>query len=246
MTNQEKKIALVTGGTGGIGEAVIRELVETEKWRIITPVRKYDDARKKYEGLADVEIVQIADLGNQKLVNEMMKGFQEKGIGFDALLQTAGSFEWDNDKRKMNQPGVIMKSAEQVESDLNHANFRTKETIWIASLEYFKDSLKNISIGVVGSHAATFAEDNPLRINVETGYKQEGYVLSMQLVSSNTKRLAEENIYKNVYLYEAPLIDTPMAHREFTKETVGKDPDWRFVKSPKQAAHELLVGTGLL
>ena len=72
MTNQEKKIALVTGGTGGIGEAVIRELRDTEMYRIIVPVRRYDDAKKIYEGLPDVEIVQIADLSDQKLVNEMI------------------------------------------------------------------------------------------------------------------------------------------------------------------------------
>jgi nucleoside-diphosphate-sugar epimerase len=241
MTNQEMKIAFVTGGTGGIGEAVIRELADTGKWRIVTAVRRHDDAKKMYEGLP-VDVVQIADLGDQKLVNGMVKGFREKEIIFDAVLLTAGSFEWDNDMRQ----GEKMKSADQVAKDLYHANFLTKETIWNAFDEYYKDILKNIKTGIVGSHAATFAPENPLRVNAETGYKQEGYFFSMEPVSVNTKWLAEKNIYKNVFLYEAPLIDTPMARRQFTKETVGKDPDWRFVTSPKQAGHTLLAGTGLL
>lgn len=238
----EKKIALVTGGNGGIGEAVIRELSKTGEWKIIAPVRKYEETKILFAGLVDVEVLQVSDLGDQDVVNAMFRNFRDKNIMFNSIILTAGAFGWDNDKRK----GAEMKSAEQVKADLYHANVKTKLTIWKALGEIYGDHLANTMMGVVSSQAAQFKEDDPLRLNLTTGFKEEGYVLSMKEVSDETTSMIESGLYKNIFLYEAPLIDTLMAQREFTLETVGVEIDWNTVMKPKEAGAILLAGTGLI
>lgn len=234
---QNNKTAFLTGGSGGIGQCVAEELLQ-DNWQVIMAVRKYDEMVKKYAG-RNVEVIACADLGNFELVNGIFRDLRTRNVVIDELYLTAGAFEWDNDMRL----GDKMKPAEQVARELLHANLTTKETVWIALQEHYKDSLKAMLMGVVGSHAATFAEDDFRRINVETGFKEEGYILSMVPVSTTTRRLLP--LFKGGYLYEAPLIDTEMARKQFNKTTIGHDPDWATVLKPRDAAKFLIQNTRL-
>jgi NAD(P)-dependent dehydrogenase (short-subunit alcohol dehydrogenase family) len=237
---ENTKTAFVTGATGGIGEAVVRRFVSLG-YRVIAPVRKLEEAKSKYEGMP-VDLFLCADLGDQGLVNELFTTLKIQNVSLDVVALTAGAFAWDNDKRK----GDKMKSVEQVAKDLYHANVATKDTIVTALVDFYKESLSSIDLVVVSSQAATFSENDPKRLNEKTGFKEEGYIHSMQIVSGTAKSLKQRNIFKSVFLYEPGLIDTPLAREAFSLETIGEELDWEVIMKPDEAATTMLTEAGLI
>jgi NAD(P)-dependent dehydrogenase (short-subunit alcohol dehydrogenase family) len=64
---------VVTGATGGLGEAVVRQLVELGA-TIHTPVRHPEKARALYAGLDRVGVAAVADLGDEAAVGSFYAG----------------------------------------------------------------------------------------------------------------------------------------------------------------------------
>jgi NAD(P)-dependent dehydrogenase (short-subunit alcohol dehydrogenase family) len=89
------KIALVTGGNRGIGEAIVLRLAEEGADVAINfysdPSREQaEEVRKKVEGLGRRAIVINADVGNKQDVEAMIKAIEEQLGEIEILVNNAG------------------------------------------------------------------------------------------------------------------------------------------------------------
>lgn len=227
---KKQKIALVTGGTGGIGGEFVRFLVGLGYF-VFTPVRARSE-QNAFDLWGDNMHVtfEVCDLESEEGVFKYIEKMAKEGITFDLVVLAAGRFKWDNEFE-----GVTEKERQKNSiSALNKDNFLTKVTVIHALKKVYEEKLKNTDIWIVSSQAAKFEEDNPLRLNEETGYTQEGYFFSMESTSSFAKRSAIVGLFNRVVLLEPDLIDTPGARKEFNKKTIGHDPDWDKIQKPKE------------
>ncbi len=94
--------------------------------------------------------------------------------------------------------------------------------------------LKNTEVILISSHAAHFDIDHSWRKN------EEGYVIAMSEASALGTKWQASGIFKRFILEEPGLIDTLMARTEFTKETIGEDPDWDTIMKPREYAETVL------
>lgn len=88
-----KKIALVTGGTSGIGKEIVKELLDKE-CIVITCYHSNEEAAnetKKYFNNDKLEIIKC-DVSNEKEVIEMFNLIKEKYGKLDYLVNNAGTF----------------------------------------------------------------------------------------------------------------------------------------------------------
>lgn len=228
-------IDIVVGATGGIGEEFTKILAREAVRPVICLVRRLEDARKLFADFPTVEPVYCADLTDQEVVDACISDLASKGYVPVRVFLAAGSFKWDNDSRKQNYPSVA-----EIADMLDKANFMTKDTVQKALKKVFPTDIKGMTVLFLGSQAANFAEDDERRVNRTTGFKEEGYVISMQKVARLAHTLQEqvgkEDGFGRVILEEPGLIDTPMAREEFTPETIGNQIDWSTVVSPENYA----------
>lgn len=235
----ETKKVLVGGATGSAGFAIAQEYLK-RGYDIYAMVRDIKKAKEmfKVDGKRDLRVYLYDgfDLEDSSSVNQFISTMSAVDVYFDAVVLAAGSFEWDNDKRIENP-----KTAEQVANDLMNANFKTK----VAVVDSFKKLPRKLSkktkVGLIGSHAANFTEDDPRRLNLKTGYKEEGYIASMQAVAKLAKDLQKEGIFAGVYLFEPGLLNNPLGHNQFNKETIGEDPNWDELPTPEDFAYEVVT-----
>ncbi|MEF2484610.1 SDR family NAD(P)-dependent oxidoreductase [Vibrio mimicus] len=88
-----KKIALVTGGTKGIGKQICLELMD--EYHVIACARNI----KSIDIDNLIEYV-ICDISNSKRVSDLVNGIIERWGNIDLLVNNAGISELDNGKRK--------------------------------------------------------------------------------------------------------------------------------------------------
>ena len=89
----EKKIALVTGGTSGIGKEIVKKLLDNG-CIVITCYHDNEEAAKKTLEEFNNENLQIVkcDVSNEKDVIEMFNTVKEKYGNIDYLVNNAGTF----------------------------------------------------------------------------------------------------------------------------------------------------------
>lgn len=239
----ETKKVLVGGATGSAGYAIAQEFLK-QGFEVYAMVRDIKRAEEMFmvDGKRDLRVYLYDgfDLEDSESVNQFISTMPAIDIYFDEVVLAAGSFEWDNDKRIENP-----KSKEQVAIDLKNSNFQTKVAVVDSLKKLPKNLNKKTKIGLVGSHAANFAEDDPRRLNLKTGYKEEGYIASMKAVAKLARDLQEEGIFEEVYLFEPGLINNPLAHKQFNEITIGENPPWDEIQTPEDFAYEVITTMGL-
>lgn len=89
---EEKKVALVTGGAGGIGEATCKELAR-EGWNIIlhyhTSEKKAFQIKKEIESIGHTCILVKADLTKENEIDEMIEKIKKEFLKIDLLVNNA-------------------------------------------------------------------------------------------------------------------------------------------------------------
>jgi NAD(P)-dependent dehydrogenase (short-subunit alcohol dehydrogenase family) len=223
---EKQKIALVTGVTGGIGGAFAKFLIGLG-YLIFAPVRNEAKALEIFGDNPSVTFEEC-DLENDEAVLKYIQNVAKEGIVFDLVILAAGQFKWDNEFI-----GADMEEKEKnAKDELTKANLLTKATFIYALQTVYNDRLHETEIWLISSQAADFAENDPKRLNVETGYKQEGYIYNMYKIAYELgPKLTEQGMYKRVVVLKPDLIDTPGARKEFSKKTIGFDPDWPNIQS---------------
>lgn len=90
---QENKVVIVTGGSRGIGESIVRELANSD-YRVVLNYNKSEEKAKQIQQELtncgkQVEIFK-ADVTKRSEVNDLIKFTVEKFGGVDALINNAG------------------------------------------------------------------------------------------------------------------------------------------------------------
>lgn len=115
MGQKNNKVALITGGTGGIGTAICERLYKdgytvVANYKDFTKAMKWRDEAKKWRedqlkmGL-DVKIVQ-RDISNFKSAEKMFKEINEEIGTVDVLVNNAGITR-DAALHKMSPPAMV-------------------------------------------------------------------------------------------------------------------------------------------
>ena len=92
-TRQENKIALVTGGTSGIGKEIVKELLDKDCLVITCYHNNENAANKTKEELnSDKLLVIKCDVSNENEVIQMFNIIKEKYGYIDYLVNNAGTF----------------------------------------------------------------------------------------------------------------------------------------------------------
>lgn len=89
----KNKVALVTGGTSGIGKEIVKELIEKD-CKVITCYSTNEENAKVLINEIDSENLLIlkCDVSNEEEVINMMKHIKEKFGNLDYLVNNAGTF----------------------------------------------------------------------------------------------------------------------------------------------------------
>jgi len=102
MSEQTSRLALVTGGTGGIGDAICQRLL-AQGYRVVTNYRNEEKARRWQQGLRDqgheVPIYQF-DVSDNARCAEFIQAIEAEHGGIDVLVNNAGITR-DTTMRKM-------------------------------------------------------------------------------------------------------------------------------------------------
>lgn len=224
----ENKNVFITGATSGLGEAAV-QIYKENGYDVYVTARsaKYEEAKEKL-GALGIHVYRCDDLGNQEMVSQLFKELAGEGVVFSKAILAAGAFAWDNDTRE----GKPKKTVEQVAAELRHANFETKKSVIHAMrTTYSQSDLRSMELLQIASSAADFGPNDPKRLNISTGFKQEGYITSMKLVDAFGHDLDAQGIFKRALVDKPPLTDTPLAHEAFCVETIGEEINWRNIPS---------------
>jgi NADP-dependent 3-hydroxy acid dehydrogenase YdfG len=221
-----KKIALITGATGGIGSAFADLFLEHE-YRLILPVRSMQKLGRFGENKN--VIAKAVYLESVSSCVSFLKEVYDAGLVPDVVVLSAGRFAWDHE----------FANEESAIEELYRANVVTKECVLEALKEVFGSSLSLSTVVIISSHAAHFAVDHPFRKG------EEGYVRSMQVVSALAHKLQSEGVFQRVVLEEPGRIGTESAKNSFTAQTIGEDPDWGKEISPEVYVQNVFVNAAL-
>ena len=93
ISDMNNKIALVTGGTSGIGKEIVKELLN-KRCKVITCYHNDESLAKETEKEFNTENLSIVkcDVSNEEEVINMFKIINEKFGKIDYLVNNAGTF----------------------------------------------------------------------------------------------------------------------------------------------------------
>ncbi len=226
---KKTNIILITGATGNLGGAVARQFSE-HGWRVIAPVRKLKD-NPKAVALLQLPGLHVTECNveDEKAVQQFIHTLAHAQDFPDAVFQAAGVFLWDDGYPASQQ----FASPQAVEDFLIRANCVTKENINQALVAAMPDKAKLMMNVMIGSHASTWAADDPRRNGVFT---EEGYVHSMQRVEDHGAQMKKH--FGHLQVLHTPLINAPETRRAFSPE---RAPDitsemWEEAPTPKEYA----------
>lgn len=204
-----KKTAVVFGITGGIGGAIGRLLLK-EGWEVFGVGRnpeKLSEINQEFPEIITIPSGLKSEEETLILWREILKNTDK----VDLVVMAAGNISVDS-----KFPGETKEEMEaNAITGLINDNFLTKVRIdkFFRKLFDFKETVAV----VISSHAAYFAITDPRREN------EEGYVVSMKLVSRWAKGLTKSGAYKSLILEEPGLINTKKVFQSLNKETIGVD-----------------------
>jgi NADP-dependent 3-hydroxy acid dehydrogenase YdfG len=203
------KTAVVFGITGGIGGAVGRLLLK-EGWQVFGVGRNPEKLKKINQENPEI-ITLSSDLNSEEETLMLWREILKNTDKVDLIIMAAGNISVDS-----KFPGETKEEREaNAINGLINDNFLTKVRIDKSFQNLFDP--KETILNVISSHAAYFAPTDPKREN------EEGYVISMKLVSRWAKGLAKNGVYKSVILEEPGLINTKKVFESLNKETIGVD-----------------------
>lgn len=219
------KNVIITGASGGIGGAVTKRFID-HGWHVHLLLRSFESpVIQSLMKLPNVSVYK-SDPENNEITATTIQTIKNDGFDIDFVFHSAGTFLWDDGYPKQSRSFL------EVKDILFKANVQTKTSVVKAIESAYKDSLRDIEQGFIGSHAANFAPDGPER----TGrYPEEAYVGSMSLVQGIAKSLLASGKYKNIFLFEPGLVNTGL-NEAFTEDRVESKIDWDTVTKPEQYA----------
>jgi NAD(P)-dependent dehydrogenase (short-subunit alcohol dehydrogenase family) len=203
------KTAVVFGITGGIGGAVGRLLLK-EGWQVFG-VGRNPEKLKNFETENPGIIPLCSELKSEEETLVLWREILKNTDQVDLVVMAAGNISVDS-----KFPGDTKEEREANSiTGLINDNFLTKIRIDESFRKLFEP--KETILNVISSHAAYFVPTDPRREN------EEGYVVSMDLVSRWAKGLIKNGIYKSVILEEPALINTKKVFESLNKQTIGVD-----------------------
>ncbi len=223
----QQKFALVTGASSGIGKAIAIALAK-EGYYVFLGGRNVERLQESLEAIGGENHGEYftGDLTDPIALSKINDTVTAKTNTLHVLVNAAGMFRWDDSFGGGDGEAI---------DRLSDVNFNTKVALWNALKPLVISAGQDGVVINISSQAANFTKDDPRRKN------EEGYVTSMRMVSDWSAGPLTEEVKKagtHIILLEPGLIDTPLARKNFTAETIGEDPDWAQVPTPEQYAQE--------
>lgn len=122
-----KKIALVTGGTRGIGEAIVKELAEND-WTVHFTFRNNIEKAKEIESYSENIFSYQADVRDYDSAKEIVKQIITKSGKIDCLINNAG-ITADKSIGFMNKNSWKSVIETNLDGTFNYSRFVSKEMI---------------------------------------------------------------------------------------------------------------------
>ena len=122
------KIALVTGGTRGIGESISKKLKE-DGLTVIANYSSNDDAAKKFSDENQIDVFKC-DVGNYESCSDMIDKIYDQHSSIDVLINNASTF----------YPTIIKEASLDEWDDLHDVNLKSP---FFLSQHFFSSLKKN-------------------------------------------------------------------------------------------------------
>jgi NADP-dependent 3-hydroxy acid dehydrogenase YdfG len=231
--NIMKNIALITGGTGGIGGACVKILHELG-WELYLPVRNIKTAGYLLD-LPDVHVEEL-DFTDQQKINTYCLHLAGSVSNLSLVLLTAGGRGPKGEFYDKEFPGEnIAEQRKNAIAGHMEANVYTKERILNALVGSYGGELKKTVLEAIGSHAADFSLELALSYD-EVGYSQS--MLAERILINNF-----EKFFHKAILDEPGLVETNLTT---TKLQFALDDPKNKKQTKEEYSLELLVKTGLV
>lgn len=231
-----KKVAIITGATGGIGGACVRLLVSLG-WAVYTPVRSLNTNAQELSLLEGVSVTVVAQDSIEAL-KQYMQTLHSDGIEPDLIILAAGGRGAQGEFYDYAFPGTTLEE-QRKQAVLGHiaSSVTTKDLFLKALVWVYRDAvLKKMTLVAIGSHASEFSLEQSLE------YSEVGYVEAMRQVETLiNNRFA--GFFKKAFVDKPGLVRTTLTEGELAE--VLADP-MSVVKEADEYAEELITKTGLL
>jgi len=178
---KERKVALVTGGSRGIGEAIVRKFAKEGFWVCFSYVKSQEKAEKLANELSNGEqrvIAVKADAGNAFEIKQLVKTCAETFGQIDVLVNNAGISESGllvdmTDEQIVNLLNVnlnscIITTREVIKEMLkrNYGKIVNISSIWGVSGASCESVYSASKAGIIGFTQGVAKEFGPSNINV--------------------------------------------------------------------------------
>ncbi len=174
--NKNQPVAVVTGGTRGIGRAIVDELVEQDYHVIVTYRSSEDSAQKLRDLLKDKVSVKRTDVSKEDEVDELFNDIKEKYGRVDVLVNNAGITQ---DRSFIKMDSTDWKHV--IDVNLNGAFYCSKRAI---------DAMRHQNSGRIVNISSIVGQQG--------NFGQANYAASKAGVLGLTKTLALENARKGI------------------------------------------------
>ncbi len=198
----EKKFAIITGGTGGIGSGFIRPLGNKRGYHTYVQYRneeKRDLIQTDFPSSNAHYFYSSLKLSDQGQLEIFFQKVKAAGITFDVIVLASGI------------PGTDAgRSPEESKKYFSEANYETKQVFINAFLNvYDTPPLHPIDVIIICSHVAEYTEEY-LQERANDFGNQIGYIFSKKQVKIFAEKLGEDfSEYFTIHLEFTPQVDTP-------------------------------------